>query len=149
MTLQDSINIAGMGMDAQVQRIQVHAANMANLHTPNYVRQIPVLNETAVMPFDQLLDKVRSQGPIDGLLAATPEGVQMGGTVADRTPGKKLYMPDHPEADADGYVTMSNTNILADMSDATVASRMYEANIAMMTILRTMANKAVELGRGR
>jgi flagellar basal-body rod protein FlgC len=149
MTLQDSLNIGSMGLTSQVERIQVHAQNIANIYTPNYVRQIPVLTENAYLPFDQLMTNMHNGGALYGMNQSTPEGVKMLGTVSDPTPGKKMYMPYHPEADENGFVTLSNTNVLADMSDSMVASRMYEANLSMVTMLRTMANKALSIGQGR
>lgn len=149
MTLQDSLNITSMGLTTQVERLQVHAQNIANVYTPNYVRQIPVLTENAYLPFDQLMQKMRSRGAMAGMSNVTPEGVTMLGSVSDPTPGKKVYMPYHPEADENGYVTLSNTNILADMSDSIVSSRMYEANLSMVGLIKNMANRAIDIGRGR
>lgn len=149
MTLQDSMAIAGMGLDAQMERMQIHTANMANIGTPGYVRQIPVLMENAHVPFDTLLNKIRTDGPIAGLYTNPPEGVQMMGSVSDTTPGKRIHMPDHPLADEEGFVTLSNTNPLGDMADATVSSRMYEANLALYNIVKSMANKAIDAGSGR
>jgi flagellar basal-body rod protein FlgC len=149
MTIQDSLNIASMGLDTHSRRLQIHAANIANVYTPNYVRQIPVITENTFLPFDEMMHRVHTQGAMAGITSATPEGVRMLGSVSDTTPGKKLYMPYHPEADKEGYITMSNTNVLGDMSDSLIASRMYEANLSMVTIIRNMATKAIELGRPR
>lgn len=149
MTLDGALSISAMGLDAQTERIQVHSANIANLHTPNYIRQIPVLTQNSVMPFDAMLAQMRSGGVIGTLAQSIPQGVRLSGTVNDPTPGKRIYMPDHPEADKLGYVTMSNSNVLGDMADAMGASRMYEANLAMVGTIRSMANKAIELGKGR
>jgi flagellar basal-body rod protein FlgC len=149
MTLQDSMAIAGMGMDTHVERMQVHSANIANIGTPGYVRQIPVLVENSVVPFDTLLNKVRDQGAAIGMMASPSQGVQMLGTVEDTTPGKKVYQPEHPLADDEGFVTLSNTNPLGDMADAMVSSRMYEANVSLYNIVKTMANKALDIGSGR
>lgn len=149
MTLDDSFQISGSGLTSQVKRLQVHAANIANVNTPNYVRQVPVLTENTYLPFDQLMHRMRTDGPLFGMSAGTPEGATMLGSVSDPTPAKKIYMPYHPEADSEGNVSLSTTNILADMSDSMVASRMYEANLSLVSIAKNMANKAVEIGRGR
>lgn len=149
MTLQDSMAIAGMGMDTHVERMQVHSSNIANVGTPGYVRQIPILTENSQVPFDQLLANVRNQGAAIGMMTSPPEGVQMLGTVSDTTPGKKVYQPEHPLADEQGFVTLSNTNPLGDMADAMVASRMYEANLSLYNIVKTMATRALDIGQGR
>jgi hypothetical protein len=49
--------------------------------------------------------------------------------VVDKTPGDKVYMPDHPDANADGYLEMPNVNIITEMVDMVAATRSYEANL--------------------
>lgn len=149
MTLYQSMAIAGMGLDTQVERLQIHTTNMANIGTPGYVRKIPVLVENANVPFDALLSKMRTDGPAAAMAASTPQGVQLLEAVDDPTPGKKIYQPNHPLADEQGFVTMSNTNPMGDMADAMVANRMYEANLALYGVTKAMASKALELGQAR
>ncbi len=72
----------------------------------------------------------------------------MAGVVNDPTPGKRMYEPGHPQADKDGYVTLSNVNPMSDMADATAASRLYEANLAVLSIVKSMETKALDIGRG-
>jgi flagellar basal-body rod protein FlgC len=149
MSLLQAFAVTASGLDTHAARIRVHASNMANLGTPGYVRQIPVLGETAKLPFSEVMLLAKKQGSQAVLAQGGGAGVQLLGTVDDTTPGKRLYMPNHPEADTEGYVTMSNTNPLGDMADALVANRMYEANLSMYGILKTMASRAIELGSGR
>ncbi|MDX2085915.1 MAG: flagellar basal body protein [Candidatus Melainabacteria bacterium] len=149
MSLMDAFKISEQGMDTQSARLNVHAVNIANVHTPGYVRKIPVLSETNAQSFEEILSKIRNQGVIQGGLAYRPAGVEMSGVLHDSTPAKKIYRPGHPYADKDGYVTLSNTNILGDMADAMVSSRMYEAQLSVFGITKAMANRAIELGRGQ
>ena len=55
--------------------------------------------------------------------------------------------PGHPDADANGYIRASNVNAMVDMADAIMAQRAYEANLALVNISKSMAAKAVEIGR--
>ena len=50
-------------------------------------------------------------------------------------------------ADANGYIRASNVNPAVDMADAILAQRAYEANLALINITKSMAAKAVEIGR--
>ncbi|MFM7390511.1 MAG: flagellar basal body rod protein FlgC [Vampirovibrionales bacterium] len=148
MTLFNSMDITSSGMDAHAARVRIAATNVANMATPNFKRQIPILVQQGQQPFEQVMQQIR-QGNTQALKQQSVEGVSLLGVVEDPSLGKKLYQPEHPQADAEGYITLSNSNPLADMADAMMANRMYEANLSMFSILRTMANKAIDAGSGR
>lgn len=148
MTLQNSMDISAGGMTAQSTRLKVFANNIANLDTPNYVRKIPILVQNNDMSFQDMLGQMRN-GIVHTGIAFNPNGVTMAGVVDDPTPGKKVYNPKHPEADKDGYITAANVSPLAELADATSTSRVYEANLAVMGIVKQMANRALEIGRGQ
>jgi flagellar basal-body rod protein FlgC len=148
MTLNGSFEIAAAGMDVAGERLRIHANNVANLNTPNYKRKIPVVVENHQMSFAALMNQMNN-GTVKSGIRNIPEGVMLQGVAEDVTPGKRLYQPGHPDADADGYVTYSNVNVLNDMSDALMSQRLYEANLAVFGIAKSMANKAVDIGRGQ
>lgn len=68
--------------------------------------------------------------------------------ILDPTPSQKVYDPGHPDADAKGYVTMPNVNVVQEMVDMISATRAYEANVTAMNSAKAMAMKALEIGRG-
>ena len=152
MTLLNAMNISSSGMTAHSQRAQVHATNLANLGTIGYKRQIPILNQQANAPFADLLGNLHATASgvhpaqVNGMGEA---GVAMAGTISDPTKGTQLYMPYHPQADENGYVEASTANPLVDMADALMANRMFEANLSVYGILKTMASRSIELGSGR
>ena len=113
-------------MTTHAQRAQVHATNMANLGTPGYKRQIPILSQQVQVPFADLMGQVNAAA--SGLSSSSlhnmaESGVTMSGTVSDPSKGTQLYMPYHPAADANGYVEASTANPLVDMADALMANR--------------------------
>ena len=59
----------------------------------------------------------------------------------------KEYDPSNPDADADGYVMMPNVNSAEEMVDLMAATRAYEANITALNIAKSMAMKALEIGK--
>jgi len=69
------------------------------------------------------------------------------GIVEDKTPSPIVYDPNHPDADAKGYVHMPNINIVAEMVDMITATRSYEANVATIASAKAMAAKALAIGR--
>jgi flagellar basal-body rod protein FlgC len=59
----------------------------------------------------------------------------------------EVYDPAHPDADADGFVSFPDINILEEMVDMMTTSRTYESNLKVVDLTREMAMKAIELGR--
>ena len=125
-------------------RLEVHAKNIANIDTPNYVRKIPVINATDDMSFQGLMNTMKEDIFGVGTLPYLEGGVSWGGVMDDPTLGDKIYRPGHPDADENGYIRASNVNPMVDIADALVAQRAYEANLAVVNIARSMASRAVE-----
>ncbi len=63
----------------------------------------------------------------------------------DNTPGDIVYMPEHPNADENGYVQMSNINTITEMIDMIAASRSYEANLTAFNASKQMAKDSLEI----
>lgn len=146
MTLSNSFDISTQGLQATSDRLQLHTNNIANADTPYYVRRIPVLAQNSTQSFESILGQLRN-GVLQGGISASPGGVEMIGYALDGTPAKKVYQPGNPQADKDGYITLSNVNVLSDMADATMCARLYEANIAVFGVVRSMATRALDIGR--
>jgi flagellar basal-body rod protein FlgC len=147
MSLLDSLNIGEAALDAHGKRLEVYAKNIANIDTPNYVRKIPTLMAVDDISFHGLLNRMKDNVFNTGTLSAASGGVAFTGVVEDPTPGELMYAPGHPDADKNGYIRRSNVNPMTDMADSILTSRAYEANIAVVSITKAMAQKAVEIGR--
>ena len=63
----------------------------------------------------------------------------------DTKSGDIVYMPDHPDADKNGYVEMSNVNVINEMVDMIAATRSYEANLQALNSAKTMAKDSLEI----
>ncbi len=75
-------------------------------------------------------------------------GVRVVEIAEDDTPPRLAYQPDHPDADAEGYVAFPNVNVVREMADMLTASRAYEANLAVADSARNMWAGALEIMRG-
>jgi flagellar basal-body rod protein FlgC len=75
-------------------------------------------------------------------------GVKVVGISEDKTPFKSVYDPGHPDADEQGYVKMPNVEVMTEMVNMISASRAYEANITAINSAKSIALKALEIGRG-
>ena len=78
----------------------------------------------------------------------TVAGVRVAGVEPDtRTPFERVRMPGHPDADAEGYVTMPNVNPTLEMADMITAMRAYEANVNAADAFVKMAERALRLAQ--
>lgn len=116
---------AASGLRAQAYRLQVVAQNIANVDTHGYRRKI--------VAFDQHFDRAR-QSPI----------VRIGRIGLDPSPRERIFDPGHPLADADGYVEMSNVNMLTEIADAREANRSYQAGLQILAQARQMYSGLLE-----
>jgi len=147
MSILETMDIGVRSLQVHGKRIDMHAKNIANLDTPNYVRKIPVLNATDDLSFHGLMNAMKEDVFGVGTLPFYQGGVVWSGVVEDPTLGEKIYKPGHPDADANGYIRASNVNPLVEMADAQASQRAYEANLAVMTMSKAMAQRALEIGK--
>ena len=137
MNLISGVDVSASALNAQRTRLDIVAENIANAHTTRaadgkaYQRQV-VAFETELMK--------RAHG-------APLSGIRIGGITRDQTPGQQVNDPQHPDADADGMVTMPNVNLAFEMVDLITASRAYEANLSVVRNAKQMAMKALQIGR--
>ena len=147
MGILESMDMGAQALRVHGKRIDVHAKNIANLDTPNYVRKIPVLNATDDISFHGIMNTMKEDVFGVGTLPYLQGGVNFSGVVEDPKIKKKIYKPGHPDADENGYIRASNVNAMVDIADALMAQRAYEANLALVNISKSMAQRALEIGK--
>ena len=143
MGIMESIDIGAKALQVHGRRIDIHAKNIANLDTPNYVRKIPVLNAVDDVSFQGVMNSMKEDVFGVGTLPYLQGGVTFSGVVEDPTLGQKIYKPGHPDADENGYIRQSNVNAIVDIADALVAQRAYEANLAVVNISKSMSQRSL------
>ena len=131
-----TMSISAYGMKAQSERSRIISENIANAGTaalsPDsepYTRKIITFENKMDRDYGTDLVKVKDVGD------------------DRRTEFPLKYMPDHPGADAAGYVKMPNVNMVIEMNDMREAQRSYEANLGMMENSRTMAQRTIDMLR--
>ncbi len=139
MRIFESMEVAGSALTAHRLWMDTISSNLANINTTRtlaggpYKRRVPV--------FAEMLDKtIGGYQDIGGVRVLEIE--------EDQTPPRLVYQPEHPDANADGYVAFPNVNLVREMTDMLVASRAYEANLSVATSARDMWNGALEVLRG-
>jgi flagellar basal-body rod protein FlgC len=127
-------DIAGSAMTAQSQRMNVTASNLANADSvagpdgkPYRARQV-----------------VFEMTPVNGQQIG---GVKVARVVEDPSPMRMLHDPKNPLANAEGYVTMPNVNVVEEMVNMISASRSYQANVEVLNTAKTLMLKTLTIGQ--
>jgi flagellar basal-body rod protein FlgC len=126
-------NVAGSAMAAQSQRMNVTASNLANA-------------ESVAGPDGQ---PYRAKQVVFEVASGQQDigGVKVAGVVEDPSPLKMVYDPKNPHADATGYVTMPNVNVVEEMTNMISASRSYQANVEVLNTAKTLMVKTLTIGQ--
>jgi len=147
MSIFNSINISASGLTAQRLRMDIVTKNIANANTTRTTNGTPYRRQVAIfkskdnnMSFSEHLR--RSNGQTSNLT-----GVEVAAIQNDSSPYKKIYEPGHPDADETGYVLMPNVDIVTEMANMISATRAYEANVTALNGTKSMALKALEIGK--
>ena len=131
-----TLTISASGMKAQSARIKVIAENIANAETAGTTPD--------AKPYTRKTITFRNE--LDRKLGVDQVQVNKIGQDTDK-PYPVKYMPDHPGADAQGYVKMPNVDPLVEAMDMREAQRSYEANLGMIDQARSMYSQTVDILR--
>lgn len=143
MSFQTTLRISAAGMSAQRHRLNVIASNLANLQTTRTPEGGPYKRKDVVFQAKPL---VENQDDVSGLSdRQEPLSVEMVKVITDNRPPIMKYQPEHPDADAQGYVAYPNVNAIEEMVNMMSATRSYEANLTMMKTTKDMVNKTIEI----
>ncbi|MBI4474541.1 MAG: flagellar basal body rod protein FlgC [Acidobacteria bacterium] len=136
MSLISALDLNASGLTAQRKRVEISSANLANSQTTRTEEGGPYRRKDVV--FQTTLNDAMGEGP---------EGVEVAEVVEDQRPFDRRYEPGHPDADAEGYVSYPNVNVMQEMANLVSAARSYEANIAAISVLKAMINRTLDIGR--
>jgi flagellar basal-body rod protein FlgC len=134
MSLFNIFNVAGSGMAAQSQRLNVVASNLANADSTTSANGQPYRAKQVVF----------SAVPMDG---GGAQGVKVAAVVEDNSPMRMVYDPKHPMANEQGYVSMPNVNVVDEMVNMISASRSYQNNVDVMNTSKTLLLKTLTIGQ--
>lgn len=136
MSMFPTLDISATGMHVQTIRLNTIASNMANADSISSNS-----NET-----------YRSQQPVFQTIMNQETGEPIGGVkirdiVESEAPPVMEYNPNHPMADAEGYIYRPNVNVVEEMANMLSASRSYESNIEVMNTSKQLLMRTIQLGK--
>ena len=136
MSLDNVLDISATALTANRFWMERIANNLANANSTRsteggpYRREVPVFHEILAQQTGEVA------------------GVEATGVAKDPSPFPRVYNPGHPDADAQGFVTMPNVNVITEMVDMIGANRSFEANITVGTAAKNMMSKAISIATG-
>lgn len=134
MSMLSIFNVSGSAVSAQSQRLNVVASNLANADAVagpdgQAYKSRQVVFQTVPMGND------------------ATAGVKVNAIQESDAPFKRVHNPNHPSADADGYVNYSNVNPVEEMVNMISASRSYQNNVEVMNTAKTLLLKTLQMGQ--
>jgi len=134
MSMFSIFNVSGSAVSAQSQRLNVVASNLANADSVagpdgKGYKSRQVVFQTV---------------PMDTQATA---GVKVNAITESNQPFKRIHNPNHPSADAEGYVNYSNVNPVEEMVNMISASRSYQNNVEVMNTAKTLLLKTLQMGQ--
>ncbi|NOQ15598.1 MAG: flagellar basal body rod protein FlgC [Methyloprofundus sp.] len=129
--------IAGSGMNAQSMRLNLVASNISNANSVS-----------------SSLDEVyKSRQPVfaaqlrDVMDKSSTTGVEVKGIVESQAPPVMEYSPNHPMADAEGYIYKPNVNTIEEMANMMSASRSYQNNVEVFNTSKQLILQTLRMGQ--
>ncbi|MEE4382339.1 MAG: flagellar basal body rod protein FlgC [Pseudomonadales bacterium] len=135
MSLFGIFDAAGSAMSAQTVRLNTVASNLANADV--------------VAPDAQ--SAYRARMPVFASVlseqAGAADGVRVDRLVLSEAEPQREYAPEHPQADAEGYVWHSNVNVVEEMANMTSASRSYQSSVEVVSTVKRLMLATLRMGQ--
>ena len=133
-----SIQSTRSALDAERTRIEIVSQNLANANVTRAADGQPYKRKQVV--FESLVNNAGTNPNSGSTIRVTR-------VESDNRPFREVFKPDHPDADARGYVRYPNVNVHEEMVDLIASSRAFEANIAVVKNARQLAQQAMSIGK--
>jgi len=154
--------ISARGLSVQRTRMNLIAENIANAETTRTENGQPFKRKfISITQNEKGLNGLNQQQPTlkmqttngDHIPFINPDNSLVGGSTSgldykineDTTQGELIFMPNHPDANKEGYVESTNINIIQEMVEMIAASRSYEANLTALDTSKQIAKDSLEI----
>lgn len=127
------IDIAISGLQAQGKNLEVISSNIANLRTTDAGNGEPYRRLEAIL---------KTKGDEDEITGVTVDEI-----ITDMSDFNRILDAGNPDADENGYVMMPNVNLPTEMINLNIATRVYQANAAILKRYQQMVETSLELLR--
>ncbi len=137
MTVKNVFDVAQRAMTSQLTRLNTVASNLANANS------VSSTEEGAYRAMRPVFKTIYAENTKDsGLSSVGVERIVQ----LDRAP-ERLYQPEHPEADDDGFVYQAVVNTEEEMVEMMEASRQYQNTVEVISTMRALMARTVNMGQ--
>ncbi len=126
------------------------AENVANMYTPGYKAKTPILAARGRgQSFSEMVESLAEgrEIPLNSMILDKSPGAgsMIASVSVDTAEGTRLYLPNHPLADAQGYVESSNVNGPAESVKMLRAVTSYKAILSMVEMTKAASKEALNM----
>ena len=131
-SLEKIMTSASSGMSAQSIRLNTIASNLANSDSvggteeSTYHTKFPIFSEVT----QRIPGMSDDEQPVGGVKVTDIQQSQK--------PLEKRYQPEHPLADKNGFVYLTDVNPIEQMTNMISASKEYQANVEVMSTAKNL-----------
>jgi flagellar basal-body rod protein FlgC len=145
MDMMAGLHASFSGLQAQRARMNIIASNLANAEVTRTPEGGPYQRKEVI--FAALPPAASFEELLQGHLKDGVSEVRVVDITSAPNDMRLVYDPEHPDANAQGYVAYPNINVLQEMADLVAASRLYEANVTAINATKDMMLRALQIGR--
>ena len=138
MKLDDIMSVAGAALEANTVRMNLAVSNIANA-------EVMAGNENDAFKAKRAVFRTILEDEVDKRRGEVSGGVRIQEVIEDKTSHTVSFDPNHPDANEEGYVYLSNVNAMNELVEMTAAARSFETNVAALTTAQQLMLRTVEL----
>ncbi|QDP73445.1 flagellar basal body rod protein FlgC [Legionella israelensis] len=133
MTMSKIMNVMASAMSAESIRMNIIASNLANSESiggsekETYRAKHPVFSEVR----QNVQGLLKNEQPVGG--------VRVTNVIESQKPLEWRYEPNHPLADKQGRIYLTDVNLVEEMADMISASRQYQASVEVLNTSKSLA----------
>ncbi len=138
MKLDDIMSVAGAALEANTVRMNLAVSNIANA-------EVMAGNENDAFKAKRAVFRTILEDEVDKRRGEVSGGVRVQEVIEDTTSHTVSFDPNHPDANDQGYVYLSNVNAMNELVEMTAAARSFETNVEALNTAKQLMLRTVEL----
>ena len=138
MKLDDIMTVAGGALEANTVRMNLAVSNIANA-------EVLAGNEADAFKAKRAVFRTILESEVDKRRGEVSGGIRIQEVIEDTTSHTVSFDPNHPDANEEGYVYLSNVNAMNELVEMTAAARSFETNVEALNTAKQLMLRTVEL----